>query len=370
MKIKIDAIDTLFFKDGKPFSMGEETWADGIFPPPPSVIYGAIRTAYFAENPNEFVKANTENDPTYNLVLKGINFDFADDEYFQIPLDYAKIKNNADEKAFLLKSTKNVQLSSSLLNSNFFELSSNNKKIDEEIESVSESIISYSSLKRYLRNESSEKVPFIRISELVQTESKVGIGRDNITHSTGHGDDPMGGKLYRVGMKRLSEKKVNDKKVNSLSLIIDFEGLQIQDKGLLKLGAEGKVAYYKSIENYSKIFSEEELNEINDKTFKLYLINPSFFKNGWLPDFENNFLLKEFQLELINASIGKPISIGGFDMANKTPKPMRKAVPSGSVYYLKSSNSSFKEIYKQLNGKSISDYQAKEGYGHCLIGRI
>ena len=45
MTIQLDALDTLFFKDGKPFSLGEETWADGIFPPPPSVVYGATRTA-------------------------------------------------------------------------------------------------------------------------------------------------------------------------------------------------------------------------------------------------------------------------------------------------------------------------------------
>ena len=370
MKIKIDAIDTLFFKDGKPFSMGEETWADGIFPPPPSVIYGAIRTAYFAENPNEFVKANTENDPTYNLVLKGINFDFADDEYYPIPLDYAKIKNSKGGQAILLKSSKHIPLSSSSLNTNFLELSGNIKEKDEEFELVGESIISFSSLRRYLRNESSEKVSFIRLSELVQTESKIGIGRDNITHSTGNGDDPMGGKLYRVGMKRLSEKKVNEKKVNSLSLNIHFEGLQIQNEGLLKLGAEGKVAKYKSIENCKTIFTDDELDEINETTFKVYLVNPAIFKKGWLPDFENNPILKELQLEQINASIGKPISIGGFDMVKKMPKPMIKAVPAGSVYYFNSKNSSFKEIYQKLNGKSISDYKTKEGYGICYIGRI
>ena len=56
MRIKIDAIDTLFFKDGKPFSMGDETWADGIFPPPPSVIYGALRSIYFSEHPEKLQK--------------------------------------------------------------------------------------------------------------------------------------------------------------------------------------------------------------------------------------------------------------------------------------------------------------------------
>jgi CRISPR type III-B/RAMP module-associated protein Cmr3 len=36
--------DTLFFRDGRPFSMGTETWATSIFPPYPSTVYGAIRS--------------------------------------------------------------------------------------------------------------------------------------------------------------------------------------------------------------------------------------------------------------------------------------------------------------------------------------
>ena len=33
MLAKITPLDTVFFRDGKPFSWGEETWAEGIFPP-------------------------------------------------------------------------------------------------------------------------------------------------------------------------------------------------------------------------------------------------------------------------------------------------------------------------------------------------
>ena len=43
--IKLEPIDTLFFRDGKPFSMGEQSSAHGIFPPYPSTLFGAIRAA-------------------------------------------------------------------------------------------------------------------------------------------------------------------------------------------------------------------------------------------------------------------------------------------------------------------------------------
>ena len=46
----LNPTDTIFFRDGRPFNMGEDTYAQGIFPPPPSVLYGALRTAYMAAN--------------------------------------------------------------------------------------------------------------------------------------------------------------------------------------------------------------------------------------------------------------------------------------------------------------------------------
>ncbi|MEN3047138.1 MAG: type III-B CRISPR module-associated Cmr3 family protein, partial [Candidatus Hydrothermales bacterium] len=42
--IKLIPNDTLFFRTGRPFTMGSENWSDVIFPPYPSTIYGALRT--------------------------------------------------------------------------------------------------------------------------------------------------------------------------------------------------------------------------------------------------------------------------------------------------------------------------------------
>ena len=74
MQIQIDPLDTLFFRDGKPFTMGEDSWASGIVPPYPSVIYGALRSAYFSNHITELKKATKWDDPTMNLKIKGIHF--------------------------------------------------------------------------------------------------------------------------------------------------------------------------------------------------------------------------------------------------------------------------------------------------------
>ena len=102
--IELDALDTLFFRDGKPFSMGDDVWADGIFPPSPSVFYGAIRSIYFSENIDKLeLTATINNDPTKDLIIKGIFFSINEKPYFPLPMDLVKEKNSEKNKTLLLK---------------------------------------------------------------------------------------------------------------------------------------------------------------------------------------------------------------------------------------------------------------------------
>jgi CRISPR-associated protein Cmr3 len=41
----IDPLDVLLFRESKPFSPGEGSWAKGIFPPLPSTVFQALRSA-------------------------------------------------------------------------------------------------------------------------------------------------------------------------------------------------------------------------------------------------------------------------------------------------------------------------------------
>ena len=80
--IVLDAFDTLFFRDGKPFFMGDDTWADGIFPPPPSVISGALRTGYFSHHIDKLADAATGLDPTGQLCVTGICYKLLPDNNY------------------------------------------------------------------------------------------------------------------------------------------------------------------------------------------------------------------------------------------------------------------------------------------------
>ena len=62
------------------------------------------------------------------------------------------------------------------------------------------------------------------------------------------------------------------------------------------------------------------------------------------------------------AFLDKPLSIGGFDVKERCPKPMRKAVPPGSVFYLQNKkNLSFENIERRL--KEIIHEETQKGFG-------
>ncbi|NES01749.1 MAG: CRISPR-associated protein [Okeania sp. SIO2F4] len=50
---KLTPLDVLLFRESKPFTPGEASWAKGIFPPLPSTVFQALRTALPTYNPKQ-----------------------------------------------------------------------------------------------------------------------------------------------------------------------------------------------------------------------------------------------------------------------------------------------------------------------------
>jgi len=147
-----------------------------------------------------------------------------------------------------------------------------------------------------------------------------------------------------------------------ISLAVGYSGIDISGN-LMRLGGEGKSV---SVSVPAKEPDVPKPEKCSDEYFKLYLATPAIFSDGWRPAPK-----KISGAELIAAVVGKPLSIGGFDMKPKEgkrpgPKPMRRAVPAGSVYYYRGSFDSALEFH----AKSISDYGSEQGYGIVYIGNV
>lgn len=366
--IHIEAIDTLFFRDGKPFSMGDDVWADGIFPPLPSVVYGALRGALMFQKGLSVLDLLEQ---TKDFKITNLYLLFNDEPAFPFPADLIKIKK-AKEINFLepIGFTNSSSICENVLA--VPKALTKGKPVDL----FGTSYLLQEDFKKYLKYDL-EDVDAFKLSEYTTNEPKTGIGRDNETRTTS-GDAE--GKMYRVGMQRL-EKYDNNNNKQQIKLAVEFENLDldVENGGFIKLGAEGKTAHFYKGSNCQEINLLDSVKNNESKVIRICLTTPAIFANNQMPKWlENSKSTDGIELKLLAYTLGKPVYVGGFDMqANNGkgyPKMMYKAVPAGSVYYISSER--IEDLYNELLAlNSLMELDTdefknfdKQGFGKFSIG--
>ncbi len=349
--------DTLFFRDGRPFTMGAETWANSIFPPYPSTVYGAIRSWLIFEKGNlkDFYEGKFENElgtkqKKGNLKIKGPILTIDQILYFPIPKDMLT-KDNSELLSLTLTKKNNVFISDYELERILINKSNGNAK-------EAEGFFNIYNLINYLKDEK-KILEYVENKKIFTYEIKTGIKRNIKTFQTEEGY------LYRIPMIRM---------LKNTSLIVKIEGTEnIPENGIIQLGGEGKTFKIRKIDKeFFKSFDNINF-KFESNLFKLVLITPAIFKKGWIPEWVDEKSLEGVKdgvkLKLISCAIGKHLLIGGWDIANKQPKKMRKAVSAGSVYYFEIIEGKDK-IKSVFHLKNISDINPDEGFGLSLIGEV
>jgi len=377
MIIKLTPIDTLFFRNGKSFNIKEDNWAEGIFPPYPLTIYGALRAEYFSNNLIDFPKRETEEDPSLKLKINGIFLSMDNQVYAPLPSDIVMFKGSAQP------TLQKLELISLSKYSNF--LSSYDYpyilKAKEEVENIGDGWIKIKDLITYLKNDEisneweieskelnkgnkSKDFTIIRLSNHMLNESKIGIRISNKTGTT------MEHYLYSLNRKRLKD----------INILVNFEDLNIPKNGILKLGGRNGNVYFKKLENedseYKQISNFTKQKELiwkkcannarkeTDSFIKIYFETPTIFQDFSKPNFQKHLQAK---FKIIACALKKPINIGGFNMKKGNPRPMFKALDSGSIYYLEINNS---QLTKMILNTNLSDQWKKRGFGVFSIGQI
>lgn len=367
LKLYLKPTDTFFFRDGKPFSRGEQSEAAGIFPPFPSTVYGALRTAYISEYSMQAFKQGdlkhvigTTDPDSVSIAtfrVKGIFLANKTDIYFPLPRDLVKEKEGRN--IFHLVMSDNKQMHSNAETSCFL-VYYEKQKAEYPVNSFFDEL----ELRDYLLD---DIIPgnCILEKDFLNKEPKIGIGRNSQTLTSKEG------LLYRLDMMRLAE---------DYQLCVETSGITFpNNQGLIKLGGENKPFAYKIDEIKSFSECEEIKGELTERLentrqngkicFKLYFATPTIWKQGWA--FQDKFA-KGIRCKLITAAVGKYMTVGGWDMAQRKPKTMYRAVPSGSVYYLEavSGNTTAQEIINAFHYQNISDKRSEEGFGLALVGAI
>lgn len=350
MKLQLDALDPLFFRDGRPFALGEESYADGIFPPLPSTVRGALRSMWMSERlgvPDADKDALAAASSGVELAYFGLGI--AGSPVFPSPFDLFFPQPKKGTPAEPMKLMDKISASSCPPEvSHLFKAGA-----DGKTESVHGHLLDFETMQRYVNGDNTSKFETIRLSELVKHEHKIGIGRDRELNRT------KDGLLFRLVANRFE-----DEKQGGLSLLVELNAPESQpfklaSHAVLPLGGERRSVT-------AKTSSAELLPKrptIRGKFLKIVLFTPALC-NSWFPEISG--------LSLVAAAVGKPVSVGGWDVLKQQPKPMRRAIPAGSVFLFQAeSEAKANEMAEQLHGESICNpgEDQMNGFGLCLVSQ-
>lgn len=316
--LKISPLDTLFFRDGKPFNRGEDNWAESLVLPNPSVLWGSIFSMLWSKGIVSLKERSKLN--LARLYLENQSGDFL----IPAPLELFLDKRQNREVGFRREHHSLAPFPSG--SANYFKKNEDLEgvvEINNDIE-VEAPEGYYISLSAFLYNYSAfhrlHAIDFFEGADFSYPNSKIGIGRNDYTKTA---ED---GALFRVNMIEYSE---------SVALIAEFNtNIDFPPKGLIKLGGEGKIASFEVIKQ-PLVSQQLDAQQIQMRTelgaqnvFKIFFMAPL------IPSMSLFDLFHQDGFELIAGVAGKPVSVGGFDYEEQKPKIMRKAVPAGSVFYI------------------------------------
>jgi CRISPR-associated protein Cmr3 len=355
--IQLKPIDTLFFRDGKPFTMGEDTFVSSAIMPYPSVFWGALYTSLLYSGK---VDASSDID---KLKIKAVYLFKEDNKDILLPTPMDLLLNKQDKVVFTDMGKYE------LVENPYFKGEKTNLKdiegvlkVDEKVEQpvntfilLSAFIASYSNM-RLLGS-----IDIRKDNSFVKSNSKIGIGRDKDLRTA---DD---GKLYRINMQEYEKE---------WSFLIDCDldtTIEMPPKGIVRLGGEGKMASFKVLTD-----EPDSITELNDSQAKIKqeLKDKELFKVVFSTPFVYNgreLITELFNAEgvvLLSALMDKPISIGGFDMAAKNgkgmPKPMLKGLPAGCVFICCKEKGVEINAFEQHLNKKLNDY-SKKGFNNFYL---
>lgn len=395
MQIFIEPTDVLLFRDGRPFSAGEGHRARSVFPPTPNTMQGVIRSKVLAERCGRYqqyrdgcLKCQEINNCTIpqeigtptqgsygNMQLKGALIAKYEEPYltayFPIPADIVKVK----DKKNLSSDSQRIRYLSPLqekipgINDLPYSLHTLWNSEGMPIEAV-QGYCKHQDLSNYLLGQYHNNFDFISSNKLYEGESRFGIEVNNSLQAV------QESKIYQTEFIRCREK---------IGLYIELEGITTLNShldsqiNLIGIGGENRVASYTEIKgiDWDK-FRENLINQLKQSDgFKLYLATPTIFdsehQQGWVPKWVDlNTLSGQYQgisVQLIVAALSGYETIGGWDVAYNRPKPTRRSVKAGSVYYF-TTKARPEDILKVFHWQNLTDEKsdAQIGYGLSLVG--
>ncbi len=407
LTLRLTALDTLFFRESRPFENIGGIELAGTFPPPARTVLGAIRSAIGEAMGIDWRKFTERSDDETVKKLKAI-IGFGDD-YTNASLKLNGLwlfykgkppkrenqsKNPIDENdiAERLYPVPALLLHKQEGDQDYFERLSLGEptcthlgrvrlpmlsKDKQGYKNLEQHWITRAGLEKLLKGGVPEANTLFKKDDLFTRESRLGININQANRSTGQDNG-----LFQAEHVRPKPQLAIDVELSGLKNTMSA----FKNGTVLRLGAEGRLSGLRIVDNLSTLESLKVTITEQTQGLILILLTPARFDDNsfpWLPDdfnkqdenaqdenaqdenaqdenAQDENGIKTWQrtiygIDLIihAAVIGKTQREGGWDAANRQPRPMQSLIPAGSCYYCTVDNGDIQTAIDTLHGTAI-----------------
>ncbi|NBB86616.1 MAG: type III-B CRISPR module-associated protein Cmr3 [Bacteroidetes bacterium] len=349
----LEPSDVLLFRDGRSFSAGDQL-ATGHFPPHPTTVYGALRSALLSQSGADFHKADfglkgtgladvvgTKTAPGA-LSLTGFSLAHRTGDgveaLYPVPGDVLINKEDKGKPFADVRGTYLVPVQRAASGPDVAGRTNMPGDLlplwpaasagsDNPTYTGAEGWLSAGPYAQLLRGSLQALQHAIPPGQLFSSEPRtsVSIEAEARTATEGH--------LFSVQFTRPHE---------GIGFLVEVDAptLDLTPSGWLRLGGEARAVRYETVDEGSAQVPPGygDTAAAKGSYLKLTLVTAAPFSGGWLPDgFDPDTLRGEVAgvpCRLAGAAVGTPQHLGGWDVAAGRPKPTRRAVPAGSTYFV------------------------------------
>jgi CRISPR-associated protein Cmr3 len=145
-----------------------------------------------------------------------------------------------------------------------------------------------------------------------------------------------------------------------------------------RLGGERRLVHWKKADSDMWKCPDGIREALNTTTrIRMVLATPAVFNDGWKPGWLTTGLegdLSGVKLKLVGASNGRWKAVSGWSLADtekqkRGPKPIRRMVPAGSVYFFSCEKGAASALAARwLQSVSDDDQEQRDGFGLAIWG--
>lgn len=389
--------DVLFFRDGKPSSIGQDHYLRSLFPPFPSTLYGALRTHRLLKADVDLSALDSKawgNLPGNVRAELGEWGDFGTLSLrgpwitqrrngkmgilFPAPHDLGLVMKQGDSGGLQQDPTEpefgkvetvvrflphepiegETRWSHplTLLRPHALKNGEYRPWVGEEDPTIAVGwYVTEAGMRSWLDGYVPDREEFVKQNELWRDEVRTGVAlqKEKRCHQEHQ--------LYTFGFVRLMPGV-------GIGFEVSDDG-SLESRAHLRFGGDGRTARTEAGPSMPAFGTPA------GPRFTIYLATPCLSEEGaYAPGFSENRVdasLNGVPVRLVAASVKGSVLVGGWDLANKRAKPLRRAIPAGAVYHFTRST----DASPSADGAfSISGYGSehltKQGFGLVLAGHM